>query len=364
MKRTKKMLALALTASMVMGNAMLVFAETAPTSGNTSGTGTSEGHVVQKVTNVILPTDPTDGTSLFAYKMDPERLIQGTGAAKYEEGSTFPKADEDSGVYFLVGDKTYANTSNAYQVINKSSCDVVVTVDVEATATAGGKDIPLVAESAIQPATNAGLYLGLSVGGGTPIAVTNTKQSVKKVITGAPTNFQIGVKTGENNEKVYEYQTKPDASTWKAMNISLTGKVTKDKDIEADTTAPTVKVTWSWAEKTDADSSLDTATMVDFVEGPQMTVSTAGLINMTGLTATQNYKSVIIEEADGTKNNVTVAPVTYAADNWSEENGGTLGIQLSGQWMDYLKGKTVTFTLTLTDDSTKTAEVTFPAPEA
>ena len=85
------------------------------------------------------------------------------------------------------------------------------------------------------------------------------------------------------------------------------------------------------------------------------------MINITGLTADANYKMVKITEENGTVNNITAAPVDYISDNWSEANGGVLGIQLSAKWMDYLKGKTVTFTLTLSDDSEKTTEVTFPA---
>ncbi len=68
--------------------------------------------------NVVLPTVSAGG-SAFAYTMDPERLIQGTDAAKYAEGSVFPAAESDTGVYFLTGDNTYSNESSAYQVINE-----------------------------------------------------------------------------------------------------------------------------------------------------------------------------------------------------------------------------------------------------
>lgn len=72
----------------------------------------------KEVLNVVLPT-VSAGSSAFAYTMDPERLIQGTDAAKYAEGTVFPDKDSDTGVYFLTDTNTYSNTSNTYQVINK-----------------------------------------------------------------------------------------------------------------------------------------------------------------------------------------------------------------------------------------------------
>ena len=84
MRKTKKMMALALAASMVLGSSVVAFAAegdaTPGGSGTVSGTGEVEGHVNKEVLNVILPTVPSDQASAFAYTMDPERLIQGTDA--------------------------------------------------------------------------------------------------------------------------------------------------------------------------------------------------------------------------------------------------------------------------------------------
>ena len=89
MKKTKKMMALALAASMVLGSSTVAFAADGdPTPGgtvNVSGSGSVEGHVNKEVLNVVLPTVPSGTPSAFAYTMDPERLIQGTDAAKYAE---------------------------------------------------------------------------------------------------------------------------------------------------------------------------------------------------------------------------------------------------------------------------------------
>lgn len=358
MKKTKKMMAFALAASMMLGSSAVTFA--ADTTGSTTGTGTSEGHVEQKATNVILPT-VTAGSSLFAYTMDPERLIQGTDAAKYEEGSVFPEEANDTGVYFLTGDKTYANTSNSYKVINKSSCDVAVTVKVKAVPnTDATKDIGLGEEADIATATAPKLYLGLKVGNGTT-TVTTSEQTITKTISGTPGNFKIGVRTNENDEKVYEYQTKPDASTWKAMNLNMTGKVTTGKSIASDTTAPAVEVTWSWAEKGDGDPAAVEADMVDYVDGPQMTVSQTGLITITGLTSEKNYQALKIQNKNGGPYHVNDAPCTWNEDNFSTETGGSLTCQLGDVWIDSLRGITTgKAILELKDGSTVEANITIP----
>lgn len=267
MRKMKKGIAVALTATMVLGSSITAFA-TDPTpaapggSGTVSGSGTSEGHVNKEKLNVVLPVIDADASkSPFKYTMDPERLIQETEGEKYAEGTVFPAKDADTGVYFLTGEKTYANTSKVLQVVNKSSCDVKLTVKVKATASAGNKDIALATTST--PASGADdapqLYLGLKVGEkDAATVVSTTEATINKTISGSPTNFETAV---ENN--AYTYKEKANASSWKAINISLTGAVS-NKDIASDTTAPTVDVTWTWAKKGDGDAAAEATDLVDF----------------------------------------------------------------------------------------------------
>lgn len=263
MRKMKKGIAVALTATMVFGSSLTALASDTGTtpggSGNVSGSGTSEGHVNKEKLNVVLPTIDTDANkSPFKYTMDPERLIQETEGEKYAEGTIFPAKDSDTGVYFLTGENKYENTSKVLQVINKSSCDVKLTVKVKATATAGAKDITL-ATSATPSSTAAELYLGLKVGEKDAATVVSANEStITKTISGSPANFETAV---ENN--AYTYKEKADASSWKAINISLTGAVS-NKDIASDTTAPTVDVTWEWAKKGDNDAAADATDLVDF----------------------------------------------------------------------------------------------------
>ena len=252
MSKMKRAVAIALAAAMTMGSTLTVFADETG-SGGTTGKGENEGHVDQELINVVLPTVPTGDGSPFEYVTDPERLIQATGGARYED-YTFPDAGDDTGVYFRVGEKEFANTSSTLKVINKSSCDMTITVSAKATAV-GDKDLALATADDQVNATTP-LYLGLKVGTTTQ-AVSTTEAQVPKTISGTPGNFEI-----QYTGSAYEYVTKADAANWKALDFSLTGKV-NNGTVADGTTAPTVEVTWAFAKATGA---ADTADEVDYEE--------------------------------------------------------------------------------------------------
>jgi hypothetical protein len=269
-------MAIALTATMVLGSSLTAFAD--DNTGNSTGAGTSEGHVEKKATNVVLPTSVADST--FAYTMDPERLIVETSHEKYGDAVEFP-ASNDTGVYFNNGPKggdgtdkdnvVYANTSKALDVVNKSSHSINLTVKAEAVA--GDNDIPLVAKNAIASAENASLYLGLVVGSEDAAAIAADTAATKTVsIAGTAGNFKTAVKTVEGN-KTYEYRaltadewkagladdnenknktgdalTAAYDATWAKTSFNIEGSVTSGKAITSTTTAPSVKVTWSWVD--------------------------------------------------------------------------------------------------------------------
>lgn len=253
MSKMKRVVAIALAAAMTMGSTLTVFAADTTGSGETHGSGENEGHVEKEVINVVLPTMPEEG-SPFDYVTDPERLIKATAGARYED-YTFPEADSDTGVYFRTGEKEFSNTSKTLQVINKSSCDVTVTVTASVTAV-GDKDLKL-ATSSTTSADNP-LYLNLKVGT-TDTTVAATGTPVPKTIAGSPNNFAV-----QYTDDGYQYVTKDDAAFWQALNFSLNGAVFEGT-VEAETTAPTVDVTWSFA-KAAGGTSVDTADQVQYEE--------------------------------------------------------------------------------------------------
>lgn len=260
MLKMKRGVAVALAATMVFGSTAFA-ADT--NSGTTTGTGTSEGHVEKKATNVVLPVENTNyDSTTFGYTMDPERLISGTKGGKYEDDATFPAEASDTGVYFLTAAKTYGNASKELKVTNQSSHNIDLTVKAETVNAA--TDIPLVAQDAIATADNASLYLGLVVGSDAGVAISKDTAASKTVsVAGKPDNFKVAVNAAKDGYEyraltLPEYQALDSANTsatelpWESKTFKLEGSVTKDKAITDATTAPKVKVTWSWSDPTAA----------------------------------------------------------------------------------------------------------------
>lgn len=356
MRKTKRMLAVALAATMVFGSSLTAFADEPVTSGGTNGSGTSEGHVDQELINVVLPT-VASGSTPFAYTMDPERLIQETDAAKYAEGTTFPDAEGDTGVYFLTAANTYSNTSNTLQAINKSSCNITLTVKVKTTQNTA-KDIALATSSTVATTGTPNLYLGLKVGNDTTV-VKADEQTVTKTIAGSPANFEIAVADDE-----YVYQEKASATIWKAMNLSMEGAVS-NLAVESDTTAPTVNVTWSYAKAAD-----DATTATDAVSYTTTPASAAP--SLTG----QN--EITITEEDNGGRALTIGMSLGTGDEAATAitkidcNGGTIttdkyslsssGVVLTSDFVDAMLASSNTadrvFTVYLNDTATTTLTFT------
>lgn len=344
--KMKKVAAIVLATTMAMGSSLTVFAAGTvsggdPASGSTEGQGTNEGHVEKESINVVLPVMPTTG-SPFDYITDPERLIQGTNGAAHADAK-FPNNDSDTGVYFKVGANEYANTSKTLKVINKSSCNVTVTVAIEAEQNSAN-DLAL-ATSAATSKDNP-LYLAVNVGS-TSHVLTSSSTSVKKVIAGNADNFEVTY----TSDGGYAYTTKEDAINWKALEFNVTGAVDETAVVTADTTAPTVKVTWSYAKAVEADGSVSQADQVDYVDEPIVEFDYTGAIKISNLKEGQAVSSVVM--AFGRE---SYEMTTNANTAWDSEK--TEG-QLNSVWLNALKGQTVTLTVTFSDGTKKIASTVF-----
>ncbi len=341
----KKALVVVLAATMTMGSSMAAFA--AEGSGNTTGIGENEGHVDKEVINVVLPTVDA-GSSPFSYITDPERLIQGTAGAKYED-FTFPDKGSDTGVYFKVGDNEYANTSQTLKVINKSSTDVKVTVKVTAQEGGSGTDLALAPNGDAGLTKDAPLFLNLKVGQ-TDTPVTSSEQTVEKVIGGKEENYEVAYADGE-----YKYVPKADANKWNALEISVNGAAFETA-VQETTTAPKLAVTWEYEK--DTSGIVSTTDQVEYVDGPSVSVSSTGLVTVTGLTKTANYNNKITFAGDGITQNQSDKSLEWNIENWSAANGGTFTVQMPAGWVSYWSGKEVTVTVSLTDGSNISAKAT------
>jgi len=371
MIKFSKVIAIALAATMVFGSSLTAFATEPVTTGDSTGVGKSEGHVEKKATNVVLPTI-TEGTTPFAYTMDPERLISETTHGKYGDTVEFP-ASNDTGVYFNNGKKggdgddkdniVYANSSSALSVINKSSHNIALTVKAEATA--GAKDIPLVAQSAIATATDASLYLGLKVGSEAATAIASDAAATKTVtVNGTPGNFKVAVKSDKSG---YEYRAltldewkaaaeanadgDQDAydATWANTSFQLEGEVTDKFAITSDTTAPSIKVTWSWTDPT-SNAAPSIATTSYTVDG---TADQAIAIDLgLGDDAATGIASITFLSTSG-------ATKTLAADMYAL-SGTTLTIKKEqiAAWID-AGIESRAYKITFNDTASTEVEVTF-----
>lgn len=233
-KKLARFTAVALAAIMTLGSAITALASDA-TSGSATGEGTNEGHLNREVVDVVLPTVSADST-MFAYTMDLERLIQETDGAKYGS-ATFPAANVDTGVYFNVSGN-YANKSSALTVTNRSSVSINLTVEVEASDEA--TDVALVSSNTFT-GDDAQLYLALQIGTDETPVIAGEKVSNTVSIDGIPSNFEVGVVSGD-----YVYQPIASPQAWKTASFCLTGAASEAS--AEGLTAPTLTVTWRYED--------------------------------------------------------------------------------------------------------------------
>lgn len=238
--KLRRLMAGTLAATMVLGSSMMVFAAD-PQTGSATGSGESIGHVDKEVLAVTLPTEGDALNQTFAYKVDPERVIDLAGKLTDDTAVT-KNAD---GVYFKNKDNTYSSSSDEVEFEGKNSVAVDVSVKAEVTASAGGKDIALVADdAALTAATTPALLMNLTVGTETK-AITSDGATAQAKLEGVPDNFAVTVEGG-----AYKYSAKADATGWKTTTVKLSGK-TNNMDVPSDMTAPQIKLTWTVAKHED-----------------------------------------------------------------------------------------------------------------
>jgi len=338
---------------------MTAFADdstTAPATGNASGSGEIEGVVDKDVFCVSLPTT-SDATDIFDFTLDPQSLIAETEGEAYDEDITF---EEDATLFFntaVSGNSvssnsatTYASESASLIIKNKSTFDVDVDVTAKLTGLSDANKTYTIVPKTDENYTNdttTSMYLALNLGG-TDKAITaegiTASSTIEKVADGS---YEVVYDNG------YTYELKEDVTEFPTSMISLKGSCNSNAEVDwmpAKDAAPSVELTWS------VDKHMD---------GPQVTISTTGLITITGLTAAQNT-DFLTWTTKGTANNTTPTSldanqVTFGTENWTKENGGTLLCQLGSGYVVYYGGDTMILTIGLSDGTTVSGSVTFPA---
>lgn len=241
MKKFKQLTAVALAVTMVAGSSMAVLAEEPVKEGTVTGSGELEGTVDTDVWNVVLPTEVA-GDTTYNFILDPEGLITATNAAHYQ-GKTF---EANASLFFnnAAADKVtdYSSTSDAKQIVNKSSYAVDVTVTATVTP---GEGISINPDSTFANDTTPSIYLAVVDSEAQTEAIGSTGTTVVSATMdgAADGSYEIVYADG-----AYKCQLKADVedSAFDTYSFQLTGACnTAAKWSGLEQAAPAVNVVYS-----------------------------------------------------------------------------------------------------------------------
>lgn len=354
----KKIIAGALAATMVMGSSAVAFA--ADKEATSNGEGETQYVKVNDIFDVVFPTVAENATT-FDYLLDPNGLIEETSGDRYT-GKVF---DDDKTVYFLRSTKVdgtvagtagtancdYTDKSDEIKVTNKS------TEAVDLSVTAKVVDVPAeikMAAAKTFTGTDAELYLGLiGTDGTTPTekAITADGVNLAASIPADATAYKVSwnATTKQYEKALTTAAQAADYTGFKSYSFQLTGVCnTADGTDWSGLTdkAPKVDLTWSVKDFT--------------VTGPQVSLSTSGVVTMSNLTEEKNYAHSAVLTYDGNDYELDKDKnLTWGTDNWDATDGGTLIFTLNQAWLDALSGKEASVTVKLTDNTTITTTTQF-----
>lgn len=288
--RKKRLLAVTLAASMVMGNVVMASAATtdtykevsfnatgapiAPQQGQVTGTGYVTDLVQDKIFKVVVPAQRVTGEAdLFDFIMDPQGLIDATSGAKYISGAdiaggsnkevsinNYTKISKDTGLYFVNssnGTKTLSNTSDELVIINKSTMDVDISVNAKVEASSGGR-LTVSTDSEFTDYKEPSVYIGIIPNGKTEKPLSAGDARVDTATIGNAKEFYTTSYNGTNI--VYDIPSQnakgeaESTNAYKTYKFKLTGAVNKEADwmnpSQVSNTA-TVTITYDLTEHVD-----------------------------------------------------------------------------------------------------------------
>jgi hypothetical protein len=249
----KRIAALLLSATLVVGSGVTAFAA----DGESEGTGSYEGGPMQYPTlSVTLPTIPS-GT--YNYIEDPNGLIAMTSAAHYAD-SEFTGT---TGIFFLTTPKTsdegsknqYTANSKALTLVNENAQDIDVTIKLE-QKTAGSESIAYSSTGTFETTDkDKKIYLAVTDGkqtDPTTVALTADKAAtITTKVVGNKDNYEAAWTSDDGY--LYKLKTPAEGQTlsWFRVDYNLTGALNTNAEWEDGLTFPALKVTWSYAEHQD-----------------------------------------------------------------------------------------------------------------
>lgn len=233
MKNFKKLTALAMAATMLVGGSLTVFA--AGSEGTDTGKGEYEGYVDE--TSVFSVVVPTAAQNVFNFFVDPNGLLEKTD---YERlGATAADFEQNATLFFTRATGTkYGKDSDAVTFENQSS----YAVDVQVSAYVDGIGKIALSEDALTGTEeDPTLYLAI-VHDTDKQAITAAGGSLTGEIAGVKDNFEIKYNSADQK---YEFVQKADGlQPWQTYAFNLTGACGGNWDDEQAEAAPEVVLTW------------------------------------------------------------------------------------------------------------------------
>lgn len=318
--KSKKLMAVALTATMVVGSSVTAFAED---TNSATGTGEAFNHVDKNILAVTLPTT-SDVANVFNYYVDPERAIQDAGTLA--DGSTAVTPNND-GVYFAHPGSAEVPATNAtvtaFSIGGKTKAtdtdsdgtpDITVTIPTTYTETTLTYDA---ANSYWVDGSNSEVSGVSFVDSDTtnPVTTANAGDTitVSPYVAGTPAGAASYSATSEEVEFEGKNSVDVDISVAATVTASQGGKdiaLVEDQDALDDATTPALLMTLHVGSKSAAITS-DGATVKETIVGKPNNFAVT----------TANNKFVY-----GIRTNTDVANGGTALDAW-----GSANVKLAGK---------------------------------
>lgn len=238
MKSFKKIAAVTMAATMLLGSSLTVLAA-GPTGGDT-GSGSYEGYVDQ--TSVFSASIPTNAANVFNFFVDPNKLLEETGYARLT-GKTADDFESGATLFFTRtgAEKEFGKDSDKVTAKNMSSYDV----NIEVSASITGIDGITMADSAtigsdVQDPT---LYLAIVHDADTVVVKADEGGLLTGTIEGKDENFEIQYNATKGK---YEYVQKDGVAdtTWETYDFYLTGACGGTWTDEQAEATPEIALTW------------------------------------------------------------------------------------------------------------------------
>ena len=240
MKNFKKIAAVTMAATMLLGSSLTVLAA-GPTGGD-SGSGSFEGYVEE--TSVFSASVPTNAANVFNFFVDPNGLLEETGYARLT-GKSAADFEGDATLFFTRTPsdtvKEFGKDSEKVTAKNMSSYDVKIEVSAFITGIDGitMADSDTIGSDVQDPT----LYLAI-VSGSDKVAVKADEGGLLRGdIVGTPGNFEIQYNT-EKGKYEYAQKAADQLTDWATYDFYLTGACGGTwTDAQAEAT-PEVTLTW------------------------------------------------------------------------------------------------------------------------